>query len=939
MSTEGRPNKTVEALVVGAAETLLAALALFAMDGLAHLRLSVPEFFACWACWPVCQIAARGLRRWRAVPGWLARLVETVAPGVLLSELNHCAGGGLTLGQMVYAVVLVACLVQAWRAWLAWAAARGHQKTVETPRLIVAGAAGVWAMLPFFTDRLVGGVDARWYAYMLSDFVTQWRAGVFPVFVGQGELAFNGGVHPFRSAPFFQYWAGLWDLLTLHVLSAVALQHLAAIAIALGGALGMYAVLTDLAPARRWLASGVAVIYVTSPAFLAPIYLADQYMTYMTVATMLPVIYGNMCIFQGRVGRGWPWVGAGLTLVWLSHPPVAILCTLTTAALQGGRLLLADLPAREWRLAAGGAILFLLLSCFYFTSMAEVPSPVASSARSMALQLAGAGLAVIGVARGVVWRQRWAWPVLVLGLGLLGWTQPAWLKAMVIAAVMAGIAAGMARRRRWFEPRAHGWLLLAGALLLAGLLTPLVWGGPFPEESLDKQLALLHRYAGWLPNFFLPVAPSLDRPSDYQPGWGVWVLLVGLAWSALGGRSLRSQLSLGVVVALVISFLRVPVLSDFWVAYMPRSLVAMVAFPLTNRLLPPLAAFTCVGGFLGLTELAARRVVAYRVFCGLLLALGGWGVWQAWPFLHHGWWATRLRQDTVALFRTENAVLDRYAYDLMRIPPYYSNGKTDPRLESRLFVRTKGFRIGPDEIARQMEAVDGREFLLTTAVEPTAPLWLNLAPVITLAPGEHLLLRFEFFDKDYRGWLVLRSEHIYRDYILPDSGWPLAFGVGKGRSKVLSLWNSGESPEEVHLSVQRSDPTTAGKAFGDFARLHVSHYSPELAPVRTLSWIPYRAEVDLPASGWLETPRAYLPGYEATVDGRPAPASESPRMVVRVPVAAGRHVVEVRFGGTRVFWFTWWVSAAAWLSLIGWSARRAFAGASGQVRPASGAVD
>ncbi len=923
MSTESRPNKAVEALVMGVAETLLAALALFAMDALAHLRLSVPAFVACWASWPVCLLAARGLRLWRAAPAWLLRLVETVGPGLLLNEVNERAGGGLTLGQMVYAVVLVACLVQAWRIWLARAAGRGHVVAAEAVRLLIAGAAGVWTVLPFFTDRLVGGVDARWYAYMLSDFLTQWRAGVFPVFLGQGELAFNGAVHPFRSAPFFHYCAGIWDVLTLHSLHPVALQHLTAITSALGGALGMYVVLTALVPARRWLAMAIAVIYVTSPAFLSPIYLADQYMTYMTLATMPLLLYGNMCIFQGKAGRGWPWVAAGLTLVWLGHPPVAILCTLATAALQGGRLLLTDLPAREWRRAAGGAILFLLLSGFYFTSMAEVPSPLQPSVSLMVLQLAGAAVSVVGLVRGVIWRQGWGWLLLPVGLGLLWWTQRDWLKAMLLVTSLVWIAAELARRRQWFEPRAHGWALVTAALLLAGFVTPLIWKNPWPGENKDI-LALLSADARWWLRFSLPLRSLVNQPCGSQPGWSVWALLAGLAWSALAERSLRSQLLLGVTLVLAISCLRVPGLSDFWVGNLPRALVEMVSFPLHNRMFPPLVALTCTGAFIWLAELAERRVPAYRVLCGLLVGLGAWSVCQVWPFLQHGWAITHTRLDTANQFRPENAALSSYSYDLMMMPRYVSNGLMDPWLESRLFVRSKIMLIGPDETARRMEAAGGREYLVTSRVDPTAPVWLELSPVINLAPGEHVLLRFEFFNKDYAGWLIFKSDHIYREYILPDSGWTGAFGVGRGRSKVISLWNSGGVTEEVRLSFQRADVATAGKDFGDFAQLHVSPYRPELAAVRTLSLIPYRVQVDMPASGWLETPRVYLPGYVATVDGRDAPVSLSPRWLARVPLAAGRHVVEVRFRGTTVFWMTWWVSAAAWLGSIGyaWKHRR-----------------
>ena len=927
MPTDGRKTAVGHGLVAAAGEMLLAALALFAMDGLAHLRLSVPEFLACWSAWPVCRLGAGGLRRWSAVPRWLPRLVEMAVPGLVLNELDARTGSRLTLLEMAYAVGLTAVLIQLWRLWLRAAAARGLRMATEALRLLLVGAVGLGVTLPLFTDCLVGGVDARWYACMLGDFITQWRAGVFPVFLGQGELAYNGAVHPFRSAPFFQYLGGFWDTLTLHTLAPVALQHLTAITVAMGGALGMYLALAALAPGRRWTAAVVAAIYVTSPALLAPLYLADQYMTFMTVAMMPAVLYGNLRLFQPDGDCAWPWLAAGLALVWLCHPPVAILCTLATAVLQGGRLLLGDAEERAWWNALGGAVLFLLLSCFYFVSMAEVPSPLQPSVRLTVLQTAGAALALAGIVRGVVWRQPAGGLALLAGGALLGYARPAWLGAAILASAVAAIAVAVVRRRRWGEPRAHGWIIVVGSLVLAGGFTPLVWGVAFPPENADA-LRLLHDYSGSFAGFFMPVGRRLGSTAC-QPGWGAWALLGGLAWGALVGGSLRSRLTLTVAALLVISCLAVPGLSAFWVAFMPRALVEMVAFPLVNRLFPVMVAMASAGGFLWLDDLAARRPGWHRALAGVLVGLALWGAGQTWPFLQHGWATRHTRQDTADLFRPDSVVLERVAYDLLPIPFYVSNGKVDPRLESRVWIHKPPFLIGPDGIAHRMEAAGGHECLLTATVDPTAPAWLKLAPEIQLAPGERVLLRFEFLAHDYRGWLVFKSEHIYRNYLLPDSGWPLAFGVGRGRSKVVSLWNSGATEETVRLSFQRTDPAAPEPPAGDFARLHVSPYRPELAPVRTLSLIPYRVEVDLPTAGWVETPRVYLPGYAAVVDGHATPVNESLRFLVRVPVAAGRHVVEVDFRGTPAFWAAWWVSAVAWAGLAWWWVKRGLGPAAG----------
>jgi hypothetical protein len=97
----------------------------------------------------------------------------------------------------------------------------------ELPRLLLVAGGGVALMSAFLTPALVGSGDATWYSLMASDFMAQWRAGIFPVFVGQTEFAFNGSVNPLRFAPYFQHFTGVLDLLTGHSLKFVALQNLA----------------------------------------------------------------------------------------------------------------------------------------------------------------------------------------------------------------------------------------------------------------------------------------------------------------------------------------------------------------------------------------------------------------------------------------------------------------------------------------------------------------------------------------------------------------------------------------------------------------------------------------------------------------------------------------------------------------------------------------
>jgi len=101
---------------------------------------------------------------------------------------------------------------------------------------------------PYFSPRLIGTGDALWYHHLLADAVTQFRAGVFPVFVGQSDFSFNGAVYPLRAAPYYQYFAGGLDLVTGRSLGFFALQHLTAIISFVAGIFAAYYSLVWVAP-------------------------------------------------------------------------------------------------------------------------------------------------------------------------------------------------------------------------------------------------------------------------------------------------------------------------------------------------------------------------------------------------------------------------------------------------------------------------------------------------------------------------------------------------------------------------------------------------------------------------------------------------------------------------------------------------------------------
>lgn len=255
----------------------------------------------------------------------------------------------------------------------------------EAARLLLLVTVATWLLHPFATTNQVGAGDALWYANMLADFVLQLRAGVFPVFVGQTEFAFNGAVYPLRVAPLYQHLAGLLDLLTGRQLGFFALQHLCVLVMGYAGIFSCYFCLIQINRSHRWNAAALAILYLSCPGLLGTIYTQDQYMTWMTLPFVPLALLGLVRTFTADSLAAHATQAAALAALWLAHAPVALWLTLIVAALQLLRLLCLHRDKTSWlRSLAGGAV-FIVLGHYPFVSVATIQLPGAASAVAGAL--------------------------------------------------------------------------------------------------------------------------------------------------------------------------------------------------------------------------------------------------------------------------------------------------------------------------------------------------------------------------------------------------------------------------------------------------------------------------------------------------------------------------------------------------------------------------
>jgi hypothetical protein len=690
-------------------------------------------------------------------------------------------------------------------------------------RWLVLLAAALWMAHPYFSPRLIGTGDALWYHYSLADAVTQFRAGVFPVFVGQSDFSFNGSIYPLRAAPYFQYLAGLLDLITGRKLGFFALEHLTAVASLLAGTFAAYWSLVWIAPRLRWTATALAVLYVTCPGVAGLFYAQDLYMSGMALP-WVPLAFASMVrTFDDEGLLPQAVLAASLAALWWAHSPIALWATMFAALVQLVRLI-AQGPSRP------------------------------------ALRRSGAAAGVFAV-----------------------------LAAYPIASVFL-------------------------------LRTP---GEALVPYIIDRQL-LLKLVRDSFPSSLLPIDLSAPILTYMQLGYGLWLVLLASAFIwALGPRRAAVGLLLASVGLLLLLLFPVPAVTRaLWLSF-PETLVGMTLYWPMQRFYILIAAATVVCAQRLLKDRFPGTAPVRAAVAGGLIIAALWSVSEASKLIE----LARRQSDTVLdsrrWSRLENVAVQRHTYGLFsRRPAYFTHGVVEPRMESRLLDPSTGRVVASDYDVGRSQPPNG-EFLGKIDANPGI---LDLEPPLSLRPGEKYLLTFDFLRPDTTGLLQIRGPDFYREYALPRSGESKSFGSAPESEKSITLWTSGPSPEIVRLRFIPTAPDARPADYIRFAGFRLQRIDEEHLPVRVSSLIPYKAIVRSPQPAILESPRMFVPGYAATVNGAAVTVRKSAEGLVAFPVPSGESRVELRFAGPLPLHAAFWLSTAGWVLAVLWAAARLFSG-------------
>lgn len=684
-------------------------------------------------------------------------------------------------------------------------------RRAEWIRWLVLLATGFWLFHPFMTGRQIGAGDALWYANMLADFVTQLRAGVFPIFVGQTEFAFNGAVYPLRVAPLYQHLAGAIDLLTGRQLGFFALQHATVILCGFAGLAASYFTLTRLVPQQRWAACGLAVLYISCPGVLGTLCTQDLYMTWMTVPLLPFAVYGLVRTFQRDDLFAQVCLAAALAGLWLGHSPIAIWMTLIAACGQAVRLVGLHRTRGAWLRALAGGMIFGALGLYPFVSVETLNTPE----------------------------------------------------------FVSDVSAGLAQ----------------------------------PER-------LAHVIREVFPAVLLPLSDHARALSDLQLGYGLWLVLLASLYTACRISCWELRLLLATCFVLLTLLLPVPGLTDWLWAHLPEQIKRITYYWPMHRFYLILAALLATAGQLAHATWVIPSKFTGRTLGALLFAAVCWSLWESRQFIRAAHERTASPEHSVRAMLPENRLLMYHSYGLFPVlPAYFSNGVMDPHSEARLLTRDN---LAPGPIPTPTDTTTPwGEF---RGIIDDNPGVLKMSLPLLLQPGRHYSLEFGFRDHSYIGILQLSGRTFFREYALPHSGNPNAFGTGPNNGNSLPLWITSREQETITL---RYIPTNVAKPeeFADFARFQLREIDPLAGPVTVTSLLPFRATVRPPKEAWLETPRMFIPGYIATADGRRTEVRRSPQGLVMIPVDPSTHEVEIRYRGPVALRLAYWLCLSAWFGL------------------------
>jgi hypothetical protein len=640
----------------------------------------------------------------------------------------------------------------------------------------------------------------------------------------------------------------------------------------------------------------------------------------------------NGAIYPLRVAPAFHYLGALLdTLTFHSMGVFALQNLLLTlvalAAVATAYACLRSLiPAKPW-LAAGLAALFLwcpgVLGIVYntdlymsWTTVPTVPLIWFATVRSFKARNQCGPMLLLGASLGLCW---WGHSPIAL-----------WSTLLAFAAQVV----------RLVSQRHEGvpWKPILAGVVAFGLISAYPIGSVllFPPEPGTRADSFQKATAGTI-NYFLnqafpatllPLSSKGRSLGDFQVGYALWAVF-GISLLSIR-RVWRSEclVPLGAAVLLALLLFPIPGVNLWLWSAIPSFVRDTTGNWVMNRLYLPLAGALVFGA----AACAAAGLMEGKLISRSLAIVVSFGC--AWTFVEAVKFGNgsnahvRSKDSAVDQLRPENVQITRFSYLVFpRTPSTFTHGVTDPEMENHLLGKDIFAQVATnlDSALRSGRVVAESDFRGSSIRGGI----ISLGKPIHIVEGRHYLLAFDFAHPEIPGVLQIAGPHFLREYALPEHGGEKAFGAGGEHVHALSVWTTAGS-EDLTVRFIPIPAIPAGQAVPAIGHVRLLEYAREALPVRVDGWIPYKARVQSPVAGWLETPRMFQSGYAATVDNAPSAVTKSPDGFVSVAVPKGDSDVELRYfapGGLQLLF---------WLSLLSTLGFASFAAVTGTRQFASG---
>ncbi|HWA10153.1 MAG TPA: hypothetical protein VG838_11940 [Opitutaceae bacterium] len=483
---------------------------------------------------------------------------------------------------------------------------------------------------------------------------------------------------------------------------------------------------------------------------------------------------------------------------------------------------------------------------------------------------------------------------------IAAWLTPFWLGAFVLrwffidrtfrGAVRAIVAGG-----------ALGWLI---SYLFISVSSMQLHYSVNPQGAADRIFQMLHE--GWV-GAWRPLSEPAGQLGNIQLGYALEFVILGCLLK-LSRNQPAGWFFAAVLLVLQLLLVPVPGITPFVWSLVPAKLIdATNIWPMQRFYLIIPAAIPVWAALALSTWPPGPRL---RRACLSLLAAGvAWSAWQEKLPRSRARLVTRTHADSVALLQPVNLTLARGAYLFFGFrPSYFSNGVMEPAFESRLLDPAMQPMLDNASALARLKSGAPTAVLVPRRIATNRPEVKRREATFSTDGRSGYLLAFAFDGIPAGGIELFGAGGLNRHYDLPLSGEPRGFGAGAQASPYLPLSLPPGPAGTITLRTEVS---------GISARVYA--FRPEELPLQTDSLIPLTVRLDAPQAGLLETPRVFIPGYAATVNGVPSPVISTRERLVGVAVPAGPVRVVVSYVAPAALRVAFWFSLAgfALLPLLG----------------------